>query len=372
MFDSSEVETPFALVNPDKVQANAVKVSDYCSLHKIDWRPHIKTHKSRTIAALQMKAGAIGLTVATPREAEVMSTVCDDLLVAYPIWGESKLDRIMNVPRNVNLMMSIDSSSALKAVTEAAKRAERKVRILVEVDLGMKRVGLQKIDEIIELALLVEQDSDVQYKGIMFYPGHIRERKDSQTDRLRILQQQLNQMIEGLDASNLYPEIVSGGSTPTVWNSHEISGLTEIRSGTCIFYDLEDLHIGVATPDDMAYSVVTTIVSISVPGQAVIDAGSKALSKESRGSDGVFAVLLDHPEVTVKALTEEHGILDLSESQWRPRVGEMVRVLPAHVCVSANLQDHLTVQNGSELGEWAMEARGREVFKIEEENQFFE
>jgi len=371
LFNSSEVETPFALVNGNKVQANATKVADYCNVHGIEWRPHVKTHKSRAVAAIQMEAGAIGLTVATPREAEVMATVCDDLLVAYPIWGESKLDRIMNISRNVDLMMGIDSIPTLGAVTESAKRAERTVRILVEADVGMKRVGLQKTEEIVELAQLVEQNSNMLYKGIMFYPGHIREPEDCQADRLRTLQEDLNQIIAGLDASRLCPEIVSGGSTPTIWNSHEISGLTEIRSGTCIFYDLEDLHIGVATSNDMAYSIVTTIVSTSVPGQAVIDAGSKTLSKERRGSSDVFAALLDHPEVKVTALTEEHGVLDLSESQWQPKVGEMVRVLPAHVCVSANLQDHLTVQSEGKLRKWAMEARGRKVFRAQDENQLF-
>ena len=365
MFDSTKVETPFALVNRDKVERNARKVANYCSENGISWRPHVKTHKSRAVADIQMKSGAIGLTVATPREAEVMATVCDDLLLAYPVSGESKLDRIMHIPDNVNLMMGIDSTTVLKAVSRAAAHAGRQVRMLVEADVGMNRVGLQKVEDIVDLALRIEQCSNVEYKGIMFYPGHIRSSQDYQLDDLKKLRSDLSQIIEGLDATDLSPEIVSGGSTPTIWNSHEISDLTEIRSGTCIFYDLEDLHIGVASSDDLAYCVVATVVSTSVPGQAVIDAGSKALSKESRGSDGTFGILLDHPEVKVKGLTEEHGILDLSDCQWRPEIGEMVRVLPSHVCVSANLHDYLTVQAEGQLSKWAMEARGRSVYSDE-------
>ena len=112
----------------------------------------------------------------------------------------------------------------------------------------------------------------------------------------------------------------------------------------------------------MAYSVVATVVSMSVAAQAVIDAGSKALSKERREGDGGFAVLLDHPEVVVKDLSEEHGVLDLSAGDWRPQVGEMVRVLPNHVCVSVNLQDHLLVLVDGRVERWELEARGRRPF----------
>jgi len=362
LFDSRKVETPFALVDRDKVQANAEKIANYCSRYGLLWRPHIKTHKSRTVAAIQLEAGAIGLTVATPREAEVMASVCNDLLIAYPVWGESKLDRIMNIPVEVDLMMAVDSRPSLNVATEAAERAGRTIRILVEVDLGMRRVGLQGIEEILDLVQLVKNNPMAEYKGIMFYPGHIRVDTDCQTEDLEELSSSLDDIMKSLEGADSFPEIVSGGSTPTLWNSHEVTGLTEIRSGTCIFYDMEDLHLGIAGSDEVAYSVVSTIVSTSVPGQAVMDAGSKALSKENRGSDGAFGVLLEHPEVRVKAVTEEHGVLDLSESEWRPEVGEMVRVIPSHVCVSANLQDCLVVVNKGEMEEWAMEARGRKVF----------
>ena len=364
MFDSSLVETPFALVDRHKVQANAAKATKYCQEHGIHWRPHVKTHKSRTIASIQMEAGAIGLTVATPREAEVMSTVCDDLLVAYPVWGQSKLDRIMNIPHSVQLMMGIDSAQTLNAATEAAKRAGRKIRILVEADVGMGRVGLQSTEQIVDLAQLVEQDSSAEYKGIMFYPGHIRMQQNCQEEGLKKVNNRLSRIIDGLTTAGSYPEIISGGSTPTIWNSHKMGALTEIRSGTCIFYDVEDLHIGVAHSNEVAYSVVSSVVSTSIPGQAVIDAGSKALSKESRGSDGAFGVILEHPEVRVKAVTEEHGVIDLSDSKWQPRVGETVRVLPSHVCVSANLQDSLIVMDGDDIEEWEMEARGRKIFEV--------
>ena len=356
------IETPAGVADLAKVRANLDRVVSYCREHGIGWRPHIKTHKCTRLARLQLEAGVQGLTVATPREAEVMSTVCDDLLLAYPVMGDSKLNRVMAIPENVRLTVGLDSEDALKAVAAAAQRAGRPVRILVEVDLGMSRVGLETKEEAVSLARRVCSLEGVEYAGLMFYPGHIRGPQEEQDAELEVLAADLRALYGALDEEGLSPEVVSGGSTPTLWRSHELPGLTEIRSGTAIFFDREGLNVGVATADDLAYTVLATVVSTSIAGPAAIDAGSKALSKEGRGGDEGFAVLLDHPEVVVKGVSEEHGVLDLSKSDWRPRVGDLVRVLPNHVCVSVNLQDELLVLADGALERWPLEARGRRPF----------
>jgi D-serine deaminase-like pyridoxal phosphate-dependent protein len=361
------IETPAGVADLTKVRANLERVVSYCREHGIGWRPHIKTHKCTRLARLQLEAGVQGLTVATPREAEVMSTVCDDLLLAYPVMGDSKLDRVMAIPDHVRLTVGLDSDEALRAVAAAAERAGRAVRILVEVDLGMSRVGLETKEEAVRLAGRVREIDGVEYAGLMFYPGHIRGPQEGQDAELEILASDLRALYQALDEEDLSPEVVSGGSTPTLWRSHELPGLTEIRSGTAIFFDREGLNIGVATADDMAYTVLATVVSTSIAGQAAIDAGSKALSKEGRGGDEGFAVLLDHPDVVVKGVSEEHGVLDLSKSDWRPRVGDRVRVLPNHVCVSVNLQDDLLVLIDGAVERWPLEARGRRHFSAEDQ-----
>ena len=356
------VETPVGVADLAKVRANLERVVGYCREHGISWRPHIKTHKCTRLARLQLEAGVEGLTVATPREAEVMSTVCDDILLAYPVMGDSKLDRVMAIPERVRLSVGLDSEAALRAVAAAAQRAGRSVRILVEVDLGMNRVGLETKEEAVRLAGRIGDFEGVEYVGLMFYPGHIRGSQDGQDAELQVLASDLRELYEALEGAGLSPEVVSGGSTPTLWRSHELPGLTEIRSGTAIFFDREGLTIGVADSEDMAYTVLATVVSTSIRGQAVIDAGSKALSKEGRGGDEGFGVLLDRPEVVLKAVSEEHGVLDISKSDWRPEVGELVRVLPNHVCVSVNLQDELLVLVDGALERWPLEARGRRPF----------
>jgi D-serine deaminase-like pyridoxal phosphate-dependent protein len=159
----------------------------------------------------------------------------------------------------------------------------------------------------------------------------------------------------------LRPRVVSGGSTPTFWRSHEVAGITELRPGTNIFNDRTTAEIGACAWDECAYTVLATVVSTAVAGQAVVDAGSKALAKEElRATGGGYGALLEHPEVVVKAVSEEHGLLDLSATDWRPRVGDRVRIVPNHVCVSVNLQERLWGVRGDEVAaEWEIAGRGR-------------
>jgi D-serine deaminase-like pyridoxal phosphate-dependent protein len=232
------------------------------------------------------------------------------------------------------------------------------VGVLVELDVGLGRVGVQSSTELVALASSAEETEGVSFRGILFYPGHIRVPEAEQGPQLEALSSQLGRALRALDAAGLEAEIVSGGSTPTIWQSHRVMGLTEIRSGSCIFFDREALDLGVAAERDVAYSVLATVVSTAVPRRAVVDAGSKALAKEGRGAEG-FGVLLDRPDVLVASLSEEHGVLDLSQTDWTPAVGERVRIVPNHVCVSVNLQDALLAREGERHMLLDLEGRGR-------------
>ncbi|MDQ3388960.1 MAG: D-TA family PLP-dependent enzyme, partial [Gemmatimonadota bacterium] len=195
-----------------------------------------------------------------------------------------------------------------------------------------------------------------------FYPGHLRQRVEEQGPALRRLTAEISGFLEALEGEGLAPTVVSGGSTPTFWRSHEVGGVTELRPGTQIFNDRTTALVGACTWDECAYSVLATVVSTSVAGQAVIDAGSKALAREElRAEGGGFGALLARPEIVVGSVSEEHGILDLSASEWRPRPGDMVRVVPNHVCVSVNLQERLWGVDGDRVVEsWEVAGRGRE------------
>lgn len=352
--------TPAAVVDLDRVEANLRRVATYAHEHGLRWRPHTKTHKTAELAALQRQAGAAGVTVATPREAEVMATVSDDVLLAYPPVGADRLARLMALPRHVRLTVALDSREALDGLSRAAHEAGRTVGVLVELDMGMRRVGVQSPGEAVALARAVASARGVELRGVLFYPGHVRMPRAEQGPALREQSSRLGAVLDALSAEGLKPGTVSGGSTPTLWRSHEVAGLTEIRPGINVLNDRNCASVGACAWSECAYSVLATVVSTAVPGQAVIDAGSKALSKEEGwDASGGYGALLDRPEVVVRGLSEEHGLLDLSGTAWRPRVGDRVRVVPNHVCVSVSLHERLHVLRGERVLEaWSIAARG--------------
>ncbi len=356
-----DVETPAGVIRLDRVQRNLRRTAAYAAEYGLAWRPHVKTHKSLELGRMQLEAGAIGFTVATLREGEVMSSLTDDLLLAYPPFGRSKLARVAALASKVRLGVALDSIEALSGVAQAGLEGGRPIRVLVEVDLGMKRVGVPTPDAAVRLAGEVANKPGVTFGGILFYPGHIRLPMAEQAGALATLSDSLARVLEALEKAGLTPKVVSGGSTPTLWRSHEIPRLTEIRPGTAIFHDRDMLSMGVCEEDEIAYHVLATVVSTAVPGQAVIDAGAKALSREEfRGGGEGYGVVAEHPEVVVARVSEEHGVLDLSDTGWRPAIGERVRIIPNHVCVSVNLQDRLLEDLGDAgFRPIALEGRGR-------------
>ncbi|HJU65862.1 MAG TPA: D-TA family PLP-dependent enzyme [Gemmatimonadaceae bacterium] len=359
----TELDTPAVLVDLDRMERNLERMAAYAAQHELALRPHIKTHKSPRIAAEQLDRGARGLTCATPREAEVMAELCDDVLVAHPPVRAQKAERLVSLPEHVRLSVMLDSPEAVRAIGEAARAAGRTVGVLVELDVGMKRVGVGDVESAISVARQVSEDTSLEYLGIGFYPGHIRAGVREQQLEIRQLAEHVERVIQAMSSAGVAPRVVSGGSTPTAWQTHQLPGVTEMRPGTYVYNDRTTATIGACSADDCALTVLATVVSTSVAGQAVIDAGSKALAREPlRGTeeDG-YGVLLDHPEVVVVRMSEEHGVLDLDRSGWRPAVGELVRVVPNHVCPVVHLNDFVFgVRSDAVTAVWRVAARGRE------------
>ena len=337
-------------------------MASYAATHGLAVRPHIKTHKSPRIAAEQLRRGAVGLTCATPLEAEVMADVCADLLLAYPPVGRAKLDRLMSLPEQVALTVALDSQESAEQLARAAAERGRAVGVYVELDLGLHRVGVSPAEEMLKLVRFVARRPPLVYRGITFYPGHIRAAGPSQEPELvRLGAGSACRARQLLDQAGLRPSVVSGGSTPTLWESHRIEGLTEIRPGTYVFNDRTTAQAGACDWDDCALTVLATVVSTAVPGQAVVDAGSKGLGREPSALDGDgFGALLDRPEVTVSRLSEEHGILDLGRTTWRPQIGERVRIVPNHGCIVVHLHEVIYgIRDNQVETSWPVAARGR-------------
>jgi D-serine deaminase-like pyridoxal phosphate-dependent protein len=361
-----ELETPIPVVDLDRMATNLDTMAAYCALHGLALRPHVKTHKAPRVAAEQSRLGAVGLTCATPRELEVMSEVSSDLLLAHPPIGWGKVHRVVNATREARLSVAVDSAEAATRLARVAREAGRFVGVRVEVDLGMRRMGAPTPETALDLVRHVNGLAGLRYEGILFYPGHIRQHVREQDAAIAQLRADLGRLLETLADDDLAPDVVSGGSTPLAWRSHEVHGVTEVRPGTYVYNDRATAEVGACAWDDCALSVLATVISTAVPGQAVIDAGSKALGREPLpGPDSAakgFGALLDRPEVVVSRMSEEHGILDLSRTSWRPEVGDVVRVVPNHVCIVVHLNDLVYGVRGEVVEtHWPVVARGREM-----------
>lgn len=360
-----DLTTPMPVVDLDRLERNLDRMASYATAHGVTLRPHIKTHKAPAVARQQIARGAVGLTCATPRELEVMSEVATDLLLAYPPIGAGKIDRVLALPPATRITISVDSASVIEEIAAAAKRAGRPVRILLEIDMGLHRVGITLPADAVALAALVKARPPLEYAGIAFYPGHLRDPipAKQQQPGLEALGRDIATYVTALERAGLAPGIVSGGSTPTAWNTHEIRGVTEIRPGTYVYNDRMTVELGACDWEDCAMTVLATVVSTSVAGQAIVDAGTKSLGREPLvgGPARGYGQLLDHPEVIVSKMWEEHGALDLSKTNWRPAVGDRVRIIPNHVCVVTHLFDTAAGVRGDHVEtSWPIAARGRE------------
>lgn len=375
-----ELETPHAVVDAARVRANITRVAQYCRQHNVGLRPQVKTHKCPEIAADQLEAGALGLTVMTPREAEVMVHVCDNLLIAYPPVDPGWIERVVRLADQVHITLALDSAESLRRLQNAmssynANRGENGevVDVLVEVDLGAKRTGISNVGELLRLAEMAQIGSGTRFAGLMIHPSHVenvRAQKPyiealepSDTDevvkQVKVMSAELRAYVEALNKVGLNAGVVSGGNTPLLFYSHLMPELTEIRPGTYVYCDRDTATQGVFGWRDCAYSILATVISTQVPGQCVIDAGTKALAKESLPGLAGYGALLDRPEVIVSRMTEECGILDLSETDWVPHVGDRVRIVPNYVCVSLHLQDRVAIADMGNLTVRPVAARGR-------------
>lgn len=353
--------TPVPIVDLGVMEANIARVAEYSRDRKLALRPHIKTHKSIEIARRQLESGSAGLTCATVHEAEVMSAACDDILLAYPPVGSDRAKRVASLAERARMTVALDSHAAAQQMAAAARERGVDVGIYVELDAGMQRTGIADVDALAELCVAVADEPMLRFEGIAFYPGHVREHVTLQTPKIAALQETLNEALDAVRRRGLESRIVSAGSTPMLYRSHEIKGLTEIRPGTYVYNDRTTALVGACAMEQCALTVLATVVSTSVAGQAVIDAGAKALGREPLpGGGGGFGSVVEHPEVVVARMSEEHGMLDLTGTTWRPRVGERVRIVPNHVCIVVHLNDVVFgVRDDEVVTSWRVDARGR-------------
>ena len=349
---AQEFGTPAVVIDLDRVERNIARIQSICDRAGVANRPHIKTHKSPVLALMQQKAGAKGITAQKLGEAEVMADGgLDDILINYNILGAEKTGRLGTLLRRVNVTVAADNPVTIEGLSRAGQIAGRPLGVVIECDTGRKRAGVETPGEAIELARQIKARPDLAFRGFLFYPT---EKSWAETQKF------FEAARAGIRALGLDPGIVSTGGTPNLANVGKLAGATEHRAGTYIFNDRMMVACGAATLEDCALNVYATVVSRAAPERGILDSGSKTLTADPGGGLDGFGLILEYPQARISGFAEEHGFLDLARTNERPKVGEVVRIIPNHVCVVVNMVDRLIAVRGDEVVDvLPVAARGR-------------
>jgi len=342
-----QLDTPVAIVDLDKVEANINRLQTYLDEHGIANRPHIKTHKLPEVAHMQINAGAVGITCQKLGEAEVMAQAgIKDIMISYNILGEAKLERLMRLAQRIKLSVIADSVFTVQGLAAAAERAGVTLPVLVEFDTGANRCGVQSPQEAADLARLIARSPGLHFGGLMTYPSN------EQTDPLV-------RQIKALLAPDLTVEQVSGGGTPNMWTAHTHPEVTEHRAGTYVYGDRIIVKKGAIQIEDCAMRIITTVMSRPTAERGILDGGGKALSYDRLGPDEGHGLIVEYPEAHIYGLSEEHGHVDFSKCQGKPEIGERVSVIPNHCCLVSNLFNQIAgVRQGEVEVIWPVACRG--------------
>lgn len=359
----TELDTPALLIDLDIMERNLERAAQYARAHDLALRPHTKTHKIPELARRQLASGAAALTVAKVGEAEVMvEAEPPELLVAYPVIGRRKLERLMAVGRRTRLLVALDHLLPARQLSDAAREARLSVGVLAEIDVGLGRVGVQPGPELAQLIEGLARLPRLTFEGIAFYPGHIRGVDEPALKALDQVGERVREALAVLRRAGLQARIVSGGSTPTLFHSHRIRELTEIRPGTYIFNDRNTLATGACALGDCAASVLVTVVSTARPGQIIIDGGSKTFSSDRHvaSPEATFGHVVEAPGAVFTKMNEEHGYVDVRRAERAFPVGDRLRVIPNHICTAMNLHETVYGIRGEIVEQiWRVEARGK-------------
>jgi D-serine deaminase-like pyridoxal phosphate-dependent protein len=359
-----ELETPSLVLDLDKLDRNLRRTAELAARAGVKLRPHIKTHKSVWIAKEQIRYGACGITVAKLGEAEVMADAgIDDILVAYPIVGAAKLQRLGKLMDRATVTVSTDDGESARGLSDLGEAKGVRVRVYVDVNTGLNRCGREPGEETAELVRRLRELPGVNVVGLMTHAGHVYGKANARdiADVARYEAESLLRTQALLAAEGMSIEHISVGSTPTSKYIGQLSGVTEMRPGAYVFGDGIQVSMGIIAADDCALTAAATVVGMPRTGTAIIDAGSKTVSTDVNPHRPGYGRLigLGDDDALLERLSEEHGVVKLPDGV-RARIGDRVDVIPNHCCTAANLHDaYVGVRNGSVERFIPIDARGK-------------
>lgn len=360
----NQLDTPALLLDLDKMEKNINDIVRFAKEANVQYRPHMKTHKSIEIAKRQIKAGAIGITVAKIGEAEIMvAGGIKDILIAYPISADAKIERVKKLMEKAKITVAVDSVEQA-AILATSFEKDNPLNVWIKVNSGLNRVGVEPNEEVVELATFIQERPTLNLTGIFTHAGHSY--AATSTGQLEKIGKQeaaaVLQSAKLCENAGIPITHKSIGSTPTFKIAGMIDGITEIRPGNALFYDMVQVGLGVAKEEQCAVTVLSQVVS-KKPNRLVIDAGSKTLALD-QGAHGNASIsghgrIKEHPELVIERLSEEHGVIP-TNSEVDVNLNDLLTIIPNHACVVANLFDtYIVHRNGKVIGEWKVDARGQ-------------
>ena len=324
----SDISTPYLCLDLDRFEFNVKSMVAICREHNVQWRPHSKCHKSPVIAQWLLDAGASGITCATLREAEVMASAgITDLLIANLIAGPAKVIRLVNLAPHADVIVCVDHIDQATAISLAMDTAGTSVRVLIELEVGMNRVGISSDDAAIQLAQQVNELPGLTLAGLMAYEGHlltITEPSEKEA-AIRSALGEVVQLRKQFKATGLPCLIVSCGGTGSYPVTVAQPGITEIQAGGAIFMDAFYRQACSITDLQHALTVQTTVVSLPTPERAIIDAGHKTMNMTIHSP-----YVHDRPDLTVAWLSAEHGAITRSPDGGPLSIGQQLELIPGY------------------------------------------
>ena len=351
-----ELDTPALLLDLAAFERNVARMAAFFADKPATIRPHSKTHKCPQIALRQLEAGAIGITCAKVSEAEVMADAgIRDILVANQVPGHIKIDRATELARRCDLMVAVDDAENVRQLSEASSAKGVVLRVLVEVDAGMGRCGVQSGEPALALARQVAGSPGLKLEGLMAYEGHLVMVEDpgERANRVRAAFEPLADTVALLERNDLPVRIVSSGGTGTYDVTGTLPFVTEIQCGSYVLMD--NKYRTIQPRFEPSLTVLSTVVSRPVPERIVVDAGLKSMTTEFGRP-----LPLDGQGLSVIYLSEEHGKLELAGSgRFDAKPGDRIRFMPSHCCTTVNLHDAFyVIQDGKLVDIWPIAARG--------------
>jgi len=357
-----ELDTPSVLIDLDVMEANIARMQAIADKAGVRLRPHTKTHKSVWVAGRQIAHGASGITVAKTGEAEVMlEGGIQDILIAYPLYGEHKLRRLKALLERAKITLSLDNVEVAEGISRLGSEMGRKIPVYLEVDTGIHRLGKEPGLETVRVARDLVRLPGIDLIGLFTHAGQGHDA--SNLEELKAVARyegaSLVETAELMRREGIEVREISVGSSPTAPFVGEVPGVTEMRPGTYVYNDVMQVDVGVATETQCAATILVTVVSRPAPDRAVVDGGSKTFTSDIPSSYGHgekgpkrhpgYGMVVGRPDLILQRLNEEHGMMVLTDPSRGLKVGDRLRIIPNHVCAMINLHDEVYGVRGGKV-----------------------